>query len=725
MRQTVPCVLLQVIVLVFDSRRSARGAVHFSEPQRQFVSVTQENKQQGHHGYRRKMMELGLEVGGVFNFIRNRPEDTEHTKERKIWVNRFRNGMCPHCGQKLYKVKLFRLRRKFVPLNIDGKVDNGVCIHSRCRPPSKEKPDTEDDDVTVSRETDSMLDAIEEHRADMAIFYQQLQKSNSQAREASALALEDTIMQLNRSMAELSSRERAGLVRVKQELLAEVDEAQRALNSLQSRVSHVEDVTKSIKRQVVGLREDNKREYQILRGELQALQVGMKEMKCDSDRDKDGLQQRVDDLAADWRRENETLRQENGRLRRLLEACEQERTLLAAQVAASSNATSQPLINPEYDRDNGSMIHSSFKCYHTLTDHSEAVTCCTLLGGGRGLVSGSDTTLFIWKIQTDGTFQCRQKLGGHRGRITCCTSLGSNGTVVVSGSEDGTLRVWSSTTTMNGGAYQCRESLSRHSGPVYCCAMSRDNNHHNGILATTTLVSGGKDRSVIVWQPEPCTGAFQVRQVLLCDDCVACCALSCDSQTLVTGDDSNLIRVWERYSQTTNDYTCRQVLRGHDDGVLCCDVVLDDSSSSRRRGMIVSGGKDHRLLVWTTTIGQQKYTLQQSLTDHSEWINCCRILDVPTSRNSSTSRMPMMIVSGSDDHTLRIWRHDGTSYTCQQTLKKHGNYIHCCDAVVDSTKGSSMLVSGGNDNHIKVWTLRSSLSSKQTTMDLYHTFGES
>ena len=636
----------------------------------------------------------GIDVGGLFNFIRNRPEDSEHTKEKRLWDSRFKNGMCPHCGQKVYKLRRVRLRKKFVPLSIQGKVDNGACIHPKCDPPKKTRPrrpqcETEDlsDDETVANDTDNILDAISEYREDMVRFYSKMKDSNKKARDAAALMLEETVVQLNRAMSELSAKEKEEIRRVREDLLGEIDTARDALKSVQMRVSNVEEVTKTLRRQLLELRDHSSRDRASLRAHVHALRAELGEVASGSDRDKDSLRNEVAAINSRLNRfqsENACLREENEALRQLLERKPEEKddTSQDSEVSFGQqlDATYLPQLQTEQPIDVGQYrstaknSDSKYKCQQTLSGHQGAVTCCTVLDHGRKLVCGSHNSLFIWQCATSRQamdYVCRQRLDRHSDRITCCASAEDNLQTLVSGSDDKTLVVW---VQRKKDSYQYVETLRQHTDSVYCCALSGKG---------TTLVSGSKDATFLVWQRER-SGSFSVLQSLdVHSMSVECCCLSQDGTTLVTGSSDETLKVFKR--QRDKRYQRSQTLKKHRDSVMCCS--MDESGT-----VIVSGSKDTSLIVWNQQ-HDGKFTHSSTLEEHTEWINCSEICD-----------RGRLLISGSDDNTLRVWcRVSDGSYRCKQVLKKHRNYVYCCSSIGEGMK----LVSGGNDATVKLWSLAS------------------
>ncbi len=87
-----------------------------------------------------------------------------------------------------------------------------------------------------------------------------------------------------------------------------------------------------------------------------------------------------------------------------------------------------------------------------------------------------------------------QSVAGHTGRITgCWYSPAAGGKYMISSSGDGTLKLWNS--SMN---YQLCATLTGHTnGEVLCCSWSPDGK---------SIVSGGEDHMVFVWNVEKHTG---------------------------------------------------------------------------------------------------------------------------------------------------------------------------------------------------------------------------
>ena len=131
----------------------------------------------------------------------------------------------------------------------------------------------------------------------------------------------------------------------------------------------------------------------------------------------------------------------------------------------------------------------SLSCTLTLHGHTSAVTCLSFNHSGSVLVSGSaDTAMVCWDVVAQkGTV----RLKGHRDAVTCIallegqrTAEGAFGLLAVSGSKDGSIRVWD----VDG--QHCRQSVVSDK-EVWAVAVSAD---------LSFAVSAGVDSNVQVWK---------------------------------------------------------------------------------------------------------------------------------------------------------------------------------------------------------------------------------
>ncbi len=200
-------------------------------------------------------------------------------------------------------------------------------------------------------------------------------------------------------------------------------------------------------------------------------------------------------------------------------------------------------------------------------------------------------------------------LEGHTGPVNA-VSLTPDGHRAVSGSHDGTLRVWD----VESG--QCLCTLYGHTASVVAASLTPDGHR---------AVSGSRDKTLRVWDVEfgQCVRTLEGHT-----GWVNAVSLTSDGRRAVSGSWDETLRVW--------DVELGQWLRtleGHTGWVNAVSLTSDG-----RRA--VSGSWDETLRVWDVELGQWLRTLE----GHTGWVNAVSL--TPDGRRA---------VSGSDDKTLRVW----------------------------------------------------------------------
>ena len=131
-----------------------------------------------------------------------------------------------------------------------------------------------------------------------------------------------------------------------------------------------------------------------------------------------------------------------------------------------------------------------------------------------------------------------QPLQGHTGAVLS-VSYSHDGTRIVSGSEDRTIRMWDADTGQMVG-----QPLQGHTGYVYSVSYSHDGTH---------VVSGSWDRTIRMWNAD--TGRLVGQPLRGHTDAVWSVAYSYDSTHIVSGSADNVIRIWDAHSAQTLDGT--------------------------------------------------------------------------------------------------------------------------------------------------------------------------
>ncbi|GBG34757.1 Guanine nucleotide-binding protein subunit beta-2-like 1 [Hondaea fermentalgiana] len=233
------------------------------------------------------------------------------------------------------------------------------------------------------------------------------------------------------------------------------------------------------------------------------------------------------------------------------------------------------------------------------------------------------------------------ELKGHSGTVR---SVAIQGEIIVSGSYDNTVRIWSAASGEE------QHLLNGHSGPVYSVAIQDD-----------AIVSGSEDKTVRIWN-----ATVGEEQHVFEGHTDRVYSVAIDGNTIVSGSRDKTVRIWNATSGEEE-----HVLKGHSDWVR--SVAIQGAT-------VVSGSDDKTVRIWDATSGEEAHVL----TGHSDWVRSVAI-------EGET------IVSGSDDNTVRIW--NATSGEEQHVLKGHS------DSVTSVAIEGDIIVSQSNDE-TRYWNAR-------------------
>jgi len=276
-------------------------------------------------------------------------------------------------------------------------------------------------------------------------------------------------------------------------------------------------------------------------------------------------------------------------------------------------------------------------------DH--VITCLQFNPASNLIVSGSDdNTLKVWSSITG---KCLRTLTGHTGGVW--SSQLSPSDIVISGSTDRTLKVW------NALSGECLHTFYGHTSTVRCMAL-----HEN------LVVSGSRDATLRVWD----ITSGECCHVLVGHVGAVRC-VQFNGKIVVSGAYDFLVKVWDVASET-----CLHTLEGHTNRVY--SLQFDGEN-------IVSGSLDTSIKVWSATSG----TLRHTLMGHE----------------SLTSGMQLranILVSGNADSTVKVW--DITTGQCLATLAgvhKHRSAVTCLQF------NARFVITSSDDGTVKLWDLKS------------------
>lgn len=205
--------------------------------------------------------------------------------------------------------------------------------------------------------------------------------------------------------------------------------------------------------------------------------------------------------------------------------------------------------------------------------HSFGVYALAVSPDGTRIVTGSwDDTVRVWDLAT-GT-PIGRPLKGHAKGVFA-VAVAPDGSRIVSGGGDNRLRVWNMAT-----GRQVGRPLAGHRSKVYAVAVTPDG---------TRIISGSGDETVRVWD---LASGKHVRTLTGHSGPVLSVAITPDGRQIISGDWEGEVRFWD----LTSGNLISRSRSGHTDRVNAVAVAPDG-----RRA--VTGGRDGTVRVWDMATG--------------------------------------------------------------------------------------------------------------------------
>ncbi|KAI9004309.1 WD40-repeat-containing domain protein [Phycomyces nitens] len=175
-------------------------------------------------------------------------------------------------------------------------------------------------------------------------------------------------------------------------------------------------------------------------------------------------------------------------------------------------------------------------------------------------------------------------------------------------------------------------------------------------------------------------------------------ALKYVGNTLVTGSTDRTVRIWD-----INTGVCRHTFQGHSSTVRCLTIIVptepsestNDHSLQPSQPLIVSGSRDFTLKVWRLPDLDE----QATETDQSESSFLLHTLNGHTQSVRALAAHGSTVVSGSYDHTVRVW--DVEHGNAGHILTGHTQKVY--SVVIDPKR--NRCISGSMDSTVRIWDL--------------------
>jgi len=298
--------------------------------------------------------------------------------------------------------------------------------------------------------------------------------------------------------------------------------------------------------------------------------------------------------------------------------------------------------------------------HNSLKGHESTVNSVSFSPDGKTIASGSqDGTIELWSI--DG--RLLKTLKGHEYRVWS-VSFSPDGKTIASGGSDGTIELWS----IDG---RLMKTLKGHeNSDVTSVSFSPDGK----------VIAVSQDDTIKLWSIDgrlmkTLKGQENAGQ----ENAVRSVSFSPDGKTIASGNFDNTIKLW------SIDGRLLKTLKGHENDVHSVSFSPDGKT-------IASGSQDGTIKLWSIDGG-----LLQTLRGHESDGNRSGVTSVSFSPDGKT------IASGSYDNTIKLWSIDGYLL---QTLRGHESDVNGSGVTsVSFSPDGKTIASGSYDNTIKLWSI--------------------
>mmetsp|Transcript_11813 Transcript_11813/g.13142 ORF Transcript_11813/g.13142 Transcript_11813/m.13142 type:complete len:537 (+) Transcript_11813:127-1737(+) len=347
-------------------------------------------------------------------------------------------------------------------------------------------------------------------------------------------------------------------------------------------------------------------------------------------------------------------------------------------------------------------------CAYELKGHAGVIGCVAIHPTFTLAVSGSeDGTVKIWDHESG---EYVRTLKGHTNSVHSL-AFTPTGTHLASSSSDLTIKLWDFKT------YACVRTLRGHDHTISCIKFLPLPTHHNSTISTTTnnndryfeessstgidsttsgssfLISASRDKCIKFWDLE--TGFCDYT---ICDhsDWVRCIAVrETDGQYIATAGNDQSIYVYN----TSNERKKVATLDGHEHVIESIAFVTSKASSSTTSTSMADPSDENTA---ATTISSSSTTTTTTSSDLKKTTSFTNTLnDKKTSEQKHSDRINDFLASGGRDRTVRLW--NISTQSCIAVFKYHENWVR---SVLLHPSGK-YIISAGDDRSIRVMDIKS------------------
>ncbi|XP_043214180.1 WD repeat-containing protein 86-like isoform X2 [Amphibalanus amphitrite] len=315
-------------------------------------------------------------------------------------------------------------------------------------------------------------------------------------------------------------------------------------------------------------------------------------------------------------------------------------------------------------------------------EHEGAINCMGLSEDGSLLVTGSDDwTARMWSTQTDDT-ECLGVLEGHENSVTC---VALSDTFVITGSSDTTIRKWDMTRC------ECIFIYEGHTARI------------NRLICTGEFIfSASSDRTSRAWiydtdalsqinDAKACIKTFKGHRhgihalIFLSGDAHGSSDTDDERDEELVADDTVTIHPGDRLITGSMDTTAKSwnvdtgqlihTFRGHKGPIVC--MTTDEDAET-----LFTAGEDHAIKIWDISNGM----LIRTMDGHADAILCMQVVK-------------KLLYTGSKDKTARCWVTAFGENT--RTYQKSQHSVSCLKVA------NGVVFTGSGDTHARAYDAKS------------------